>query len=191
MRKDKRDSIVEASQALFARFGFSKTTVDEIAGAAHMAKSSLYHYFESKEDIFKAVINKESRLLSAEITRAIEKTSNPQEKLRAYVITRMQHLKKLANFYSALRDEYLEHYSFIEKARKDNLNEEKKIVKNILREGVNKKVFSISNLNLTSFAIVTALKGLEYPWTIQVQMPAIHKSIDLLLEIILNGIKSK
>ena len=191
MDEDKREIIVKVAQILFARFGLNKTTVQEIAKAAHMGKSSIYHYFKTKEDIFKAVIDKESSLLSEEVNKAIEKATSPQEKLRAYIMTRMLYLKKLANFYSALKDEYLEHYSFVEKVRRKDVEKEINTVKVILKEGVDKGLFTIRNLDLTSFAIVTALKGLEYPWTVEVEMPAIQKSIDSLLEILFNGIRTR
>ena len=191
MDEDKREIIVKVAQTLFARFGLNKTTVQEIAKAAHMGKSSIYHYFKTKEDIFKAVIDKESSLLSEEVNKAIEKATSPQEKLRAYIMTRMLYLKKLANFYSALKDEYLEHYSFVEKVRRKDVEKEINTVKVILKEGVDKGLFTIRNLDLTSFAIVTALKGLEYPWTVKVKMPAIQKSIDSLLEILFNGIRTR
>jgi len=191
MDEDKREIIIKVAQTLFARFGLNKTTVQEIAKAAHMGKSSIYHYFKTKEDIFKAVIDKESRLLSEEVNKAIEKATSPQEKLRAYIMTRMLYLKKLANFYSALKDEYLEHYSFVEKVRRKDVEKEINTVKVILKEGVDKGLFTIRNLDLTSFAIVTALKGLEYPWTVEVELPEIQTSIDSLLEVLFNGVRRR
>ena len=191
MSEDKREIIVKAAQILFAQYGLNKTTMDEIAKAAHMGKSSIYHYFETKEAIFAAVVDKESRLLSAEIDKAVERAISPEGKLRAFVLTRMEHLKKLANYYRALKDEYLEHYSFVEKARKESVEEEINTVKSILKEGVDEGRFVLDNLDLTAFAIVTALKGLEHPWAIEVEGPAIEASIDSLLEVLFDGIRKR
>ncbi|MBC8461550.1 MAG: helix-turn-helix transcriptional regulator [Deltaproteobacteria bacterium] len=47
----KEELIIKTAQELFARFGFNKTTVDEIAQKAHIGKSTIYHYFESKEEL--------------------------------------------------------------------------------------------------------------------------------------------
>jgi len=44
LEKDVREIIIEAARGIFARFGFRKTTMDEIAQLAHKAKSSIYHY---------------------------------------------------------------------------------------------------------------------------------------------------
>ena len=188
MKKNKKITIIKAAQELFARFGFVKTTVDEIARAARMGKATLYHYFRSKEDVFKEVIEKETRILNEKVKEAMDKEETPQKKLRAFVLTRMRYMNELANFYSALKDEFLNHYAFIEKAREKDFYQEIKIVKNILNEGIEKNIFIIQDAELTSFAIISALKGLEYPWSIKVSLPDIEKNIDKLLEILFRGI---
>ena len=42
-----------------------------------------------------------------------------------------------------------------------------------------------------AFVIVAALKGLEYPWTMEIPMPDIEKSIDFLLKMSFNGLLKK
>ena len=188
MKKNKKITIIKAAQELFARFGFVKTTVDEIARAARMGKATLYHYFRSKEDVFKEVIEKETRILNEKVKEAIDKEETPQKKLRAFVLTRMRYMNELANIYSALKDEFLNHYAFIEKAREKDFYQEIKIIKNILKEGIENNIFVIQDAELTSFAIISALKGLEYPWSIKVSLPDIEKNVDKLLEILFRGI---
>ena len=54
---EKKRIITKVAQKIFSKYGLIKTTVDEIAKAARMGKASLYHYFKSKEDIFKEVVD--------------------------------------------------------------------------------------------------------------------------------------
>ena len=188
MKNSKAELIVDVAQRLFAKYGFKKTTIDEIAYSAHVAKGSIYYYFDSKEDIFRAVLDKENRLWSQRVREVINRASTPQEKLRAYLVTRMKYLSKLTNFYSALREEYLEHYSFVENIRKKYFREEIEIVKAILKEGTEKRVFQIEDLELMAFVIVATLKGLEYSWTMEIPTPDIEKRVDLLLKVLFNGL---
>ena len=58
-----RDAILEIAQEIFSKFGYKKTTLDDIANAVRKGKSSLYYYFSSKEDLFQAVIMKEVDIL--------------------------------------------------------------------------------------------------------------------------------
>lgn len=187
---DTRETLLKTAQKLFARFGFNKTTVDEIASAAHIAKSTLYHHFTSKEDIFRAVIEREGKTLAKRIRDAVEAADTPQEKLRAYVITRMGYLRELANFYSALRDEYLEHYPFIESVRQKDFEDEMAMFREILSEGLRKKVLNLKDgdVEVTALAVITALKGLEYPWTAKTGIADINEHAEVLLRMLFHGI---
>ena len=44
--------ILDTARALFRQSGFKKTTMGDIARSLGKAKSSLYYYYPSKEDIF-------------------------------------------------------------------------------------------------------------------------------------------
>jgi AcrR family transcriptional regulator len=55
-KRGTRVSIVDAAVALIADRGFSATSVDDIAGAAKVAKGSVYYNFGSKTALFEAVI---------------------------------------------------------------------------------------------------------------------------------------
>lgn len=189
--KEARELIIDAGRDIFARYGYKKTTMDDIAKAARKGKSSLYHYFKSKEDVFGAVVEKEANELKAELLRAIKAEITPQEKLRAYVITRMEAFQRFANLYCAFRDEYPESDNFINGFREQYDQFESGLYKEILREGVSRDVFEIHDLDLTAYAMVIAAKGLEYHWAMEKNRQIIKRNIDSLLEIFFNGIMKR
>lgn len=186
--KNVKEKIIDAARSIFARYGFKKTTMDDIAHAAHKAKSSLYHYFKSKQEVFHAVVEKEVKILKKELNDALDKAETSQGKLRAYVVTRMVAFKRLANFYNSFKDEYLEQYAFIQRLRRNYDRYELEMIKKILRLGVNQGIFSIKDLELTAFAIVTAMKGLEYHWAFEEDIKELEEKADSLLEILFYGI---
>lgn len=186
-----REGIINAAREVFARYGFRKTTMDDIAKAARKGKSSLYHYFESKDDVFRAVVEKEGNILEREIERALEKEDTPQTKLMTYTVKRMEILNRVANFYSAFQDDYFENYGFIQKLRKKSDEWELNTIKNILQEGVDKKLFCIKDLELSAYAIVTTMKGLEYHWAMQKDTSKLKSGINSLFEILFNGIMKR
>jgi AcrR family transcriptional regulator len=61
-----------------------------------MGKSSVYYYFKSKEEIFKAVVLYEANLLRNELTMAIKSVDSPVDKMRNYVFVRMKSFEKLS-----------------------------------------------------------------------------------------------
>ncbi|HFE64874.1 MAG TPA: TetR/AcrR family transcriptional regulator [Caldithrix sp.] len=190
-KTNKKENILKVAQNLFAKFGLSKTTIEDIARKARMGKASIYYYFKSKESIYKEVVEKEGQVLQEKIITAVNAEQTPQKKIHTYFLTRMMALKELSNYYNALRDEYLDHYSFIAKARQSYDVFETNLIATILQEGVQSSIFEIENITLTAEAIVGALKGLEYQWTMEVSVEHIKQNVDTLLKILFKGIEKR
>jgi AcrR family transcriptional regulator len=183
-----KEAIVNVARHIFSRFGFRKTTMDEIAIASRKGKSSIYYYFASKEEIFEAVVEKEASILKQELIKAISEAESPAQKLKAHVLVRMHTMGKLANFYSAIKDDYLSHLDFIEKIRRKYDLEEIQMMQNILDEGVQNNMFEIADTPLAAIAIVTALKGMEIPLFWGVEEKNTEQRLDRLIQILFHGI---
>jgi len=56
-RKERRKAIIEIAREFFATHGYEQAMVEEIAQAAGYTKMTLYNYFESKDDLFIAVLS--------------------------------------------------------------------------------------------------------------------------------------
>jgi len=50
-KKEKKDKIIGAAIQVFAKKGFAKTTINDIANAAGIGKGTVYEYFSNKEEI--------------------------------------------------------------------------------------------------------------------------------------------
>ncbi len=51
-KNEVREKILESAIKCFAKTGFDRTKMDDIANASHVSKGTLYLYFKSKEDLF-------------------------------------------------------------------------------------------------------------------------------------------
>jgi len=189
MKPDVKEHIIKAAQNTFKRYGFKKTTMDEIAYAARKGKSSLYYYFNSKEEVFQAVVEKEAAILRAEIALKVKEYASAKEKLRAYIFVRMDGFKNWGNFYDALKDEYLSNYDFIEKIRVKYDKSEVESITKIIQEGIERGDFKNLNAGLTAKTILIAMKGLEGPLLLDDENKSnFTKEIDDMLEILFHGI---
>jgi AcrR family transcriptional regulator len=137
--------------------------MEEIAQATRKGKSSIYYYFSSKEDIFKAVVEMEAEEIKAELHKKISNVEDPIERLKIYITVRMRKINKLTNIYSALKSDYLSQFEFIEEIRKSYDLDEVKAVAGIIQDGIEKGKFTVDDPHLSAVAIVTAMKGLEIP----------------------------
>ena len=66
---DVRDIIIESATMHFSRYGFHKTTMDEIAKHIHKAKGVIYYYFKSKEELFNEVVKQELGRVKEELSK--------------------------------------------------------------------------------------------------------------------------
>lgn len=183
-----REKIIDSSRLIFSKFGFKKTTMDEIALVLNKGKSSLYYYFTSKEEIFEAVIEKEALLLKNLIALSLANQTNALDKIKSFVTIRMHSLKDMINYYTALQDDYLSHISFIHAFRQKHNLEEINLVKALLDEGVLQHELDIHDTELASIAIVTALKGLELPFFLSNSQELLNQRLDNLLHVLFFGI---
>jgi len=180
--------IVDIARNIFTHFGFKKTTMEEIALATRKGKSSIYYYFSSKEEIFKAVVEKEAEELKEELYKKIADIDDPIEKLKVYITVRMRKLNKLTNFYAALKSDYLSHLEFIEQIRKIYDLDEIRIVAGIIQDGIEKEKFSVDDPQLSAVAIVTAMKGLEVPLFINKEHGNFEARLNNLINFLFYGI---
>jgi AcrR family transcriptional regulator len=190
-KEEFRKKIITTSGQIFSRYGFRKTTMDEIASALKMGKSSVYYYFQGKEEIFEAVVLYEANMLRNELTRAIKSVDSPVDKMRNYVFVRMKAFEKLSNYYNAIFDKNLDHFDFIEAIREKYDREELAILRLILYDGARKKVFSVKNSEYTALAVQTTLKGLEVPLFWKKRELNLEERLTAILDVLFNGILQK
>ncbi|GAB4307339.1 MAG: hypothetical protein Kow0097_07390 [Candidatus Bipolaricaulota bacterium] len=77
-----RARLVEAGRELFARYGLRKTTVEELARAAGIAKGTFYLFFASKEDLYVELLLQElPRLVQRLLERSFHSTADVNEAL--------------------------------------------------------------------------------------------------------------
>ncbi len=164
--------------------------MDDIAGAIGKAKSSVYYYFDSKEAIFSAVVESEAIALRNRLAQMLrDHKDDPGAQLGEYVSLRLLLMKEMANFYNALKNEYLSHFELITQVREKYQRKELATLEVILRSGVNKGIFGVKDVQLAALAILTSMQGLEHPLFLsQIDQTEIELRIGQAIDILLHGI---
>lgn len=78
-REERRASILAAAARAFAHEGYAATSMDDVAGEAGVTKLIVYRHFESKEELYRAVLEGVSTRMRQEFLRALnsEPRGNP------------------------------------------------------------------------------------------------------------------
>ena len=167
--EDTKEKILTVANKLFSRFGFHKTSMDEIAKIARKAKGSLYYHFASKEDLFREVVSIEIINLKNQLSVIVDNSDlSPSGKMKKYLITRMEVLNDAANYHEALKADFFEHFDFIDDLRNELDEWEKSNLKKIILQGVDIGEFAnIKDIDVLLDILIMVLKGLEIPFFLQ------------------------
>jgi TetR/AcrR family fatty acid metabolism transcriptional regulator len=84
---EKHERILEAALTLMDRYGFKKTTVDEIAREAKVAKGTVYLYFRDKQDIFINIISQKIAGLFLDVLEKIKDQPDTPSKILCAIRT--------------------------------------------------------------------------------------------------------
>ena len=189
----KKEEIIEAAKKIFSEYGIEKTTLEDIGSKCGMKKSSLYHYFKNKENIFSEVVNSESKQLEKILKLGLEKKCTPQEKLYNHMITRLNRLKEMKHYRKIMIDleEGSKFNKVIKKERAHFVTLEVGILQFILNEGIEKGVFRIESPKSLSYVLMAVLMGFEFPIIIENMEFDFNREINSLLNVIFNGIEIK
>ena len=110
LSKEREEQIILAARKVFARYGFSKTTMEDISSEVEMGKASLYYYFPTKENLFQAAIKHEQDEFIKKADSLFTKHTSAEEKLKIYVEERLKFFHELVNLgtlsFNAVHDEH-------------------------------------------------------------------------------------
>ena len=131
--------IIEQAKLLFQRFGVEKTSMNEIASAYGKAKSTIYHYFESKEEIFEAVLDKEVNDIFKKYESNIKPDFDATKKLKTYFTTFLVESQEKANVNLVIKKDVSERLGKIMIMKLVQI--QKTTIKKIIHEGIDNGEF--------------------------------------------------
>ena len=102
-----KGEILKQAQKLFQQYGLKKTTMDEIALACGKAKSTLYHYYTSKEEVFDEVVRLELIHLRVFVKDKVDEVKSLEEKLRVYFSVFHKEIINKVNLYKVVKQDVL------------------------------------------------------------------------------------
>ena len=70
--KEREQKILDAAATLFVHYGYDKTTVSDIAREAGISKGAIYLHYESKDDLFEALLIREMTTYSEKWLRMVK-----------------------------------------------------------------------------------------------------------------------
>lgn len=159
-----RSLLVDVARQLFAKKGFANTTMNDISVASKKGRRTLYTYFNSKEEVFSAVIESELERLSDKLDEVAAMNMRPQDKIIELIYTHLTMIRETVVRNGNLRAEFFRNIWMVEKVRKNFDEEELEIFRRVYDEGNDTGEFDIENVELVADITHYCIKGLEVPF---------------------------
>jgi AcrR family transcriptional regulator len=166
MKTEKNDKvkqdILNCAQELFRQFGLKKTTMDEIAAACGKAKSTLYHYFKNKDEMFDEVLLKELYDIRKTVKEKVDERISLKDKVKTYFIAFHSAVIDKINLFSILQQEKLEELAKFERYS-SAIEFEQQYIENLIMDAYNKNEYKgvpKEDIHLFSEMLVVSFLGL-------------------------------
>jgi AcrR family transcriptional regulator len=154
-----RDRILDAAEDLFARRGFAGIGMREVADTAGLGKSSLFHHFKSKAELYAAVVGRILDLFDRRTTAALAAGGDPRARFDRWIDALMDTFAEQPTsarllLRSLFEDDELTGTSEEEQRADRTLKRLLSRVATLLREGMESGAFRVANISHTLQSLV-------------------------------------
>lgn len=165
--EETRELILATAEAHLRRYGYSRTTVSEIARACKMSHANVYRFFKTKADVMDAVVERWFRGIEQTLREIARQPGSASDRLQAYILK----LHRLKRDKLAADPDLFEAFLAILEADptviKHHLQSLHAILKDILSSGVESGEFQIADLSSATAAVNAATLKFHHPWIIR------------------------
>ena len=99
IRDFRRDQIIDVASRLFGDLGTTEVPMEEVANEAGVARSTIYVYFSSRDELLRACLKQMYIMLQEAIAGAFEREASPTHRLRAVIHSLLERLDDNATFF--------------------------------------------------------------------------------------------
>ena len=191
LKVDVKGLIVNAATIYFSKFGFHKTTMDEIAKHLHKAKGVLYYYFKSKEELFNEVLKQELNKVKTDLKKIVDSDKDSLVITKEFLLTRLKLLNSSAIYHETLKADFFEKYNFVKDVRDNFTDFERTQITQILQKGKKEGYINLNNIESAVNVILMILSGIEIPLFLQNNFAEYESTIDEFASMIINGLRTQ
>lgn len=159
-----RQKLIDIARQLFAKRGVANTTMNDIAVASGKGRRTLYTYFNSKGEVYSAVIESELERLSDKLDEVAAMKMRPLDKVIELIYTHLSMIRETVVRNGNLRAEFFRNIWMVEKVRKKFDDYEIDLFSKVYQDGKADGEFDIDDVNLVADITHYCIKGLEVPF---------------------------
>ena len=164
-RADKRRQILDAAVEVFARTGFHKSRVSDVAKAARVADGTIYLYFKSKDEILLSIFEDAMSEMISGVEAELASIDDPFDKLRTFAAYHMRLVEERRSVAKVLQVELRLSHTFMREYKPSKLKQYMDIIGRIVTEGQERGMMrSDANPIIIRRALFGALDEIAMQW---------------------------
>lgn len=153
-----RERILDAAARLFARDGYDRTSLGELATSVGVTKAAIYHYFPNKQEIYEAIIVRTLEGLRRHVSQATLGACGPDEALSRFMTAHADFFEEHYDGFLTMLVGYggMENVVMIAEAQKLR-DAHEQALRQIIADGVAKGAFRQVDIDVASRAVLSML----------------------------------
>ena len=187
MVQNKEEKVLTAARDIFMRYGFKRTTMSDLADAAHMSRPALYLLYSSKEDVFRSLVAQVFSELLGEIREGLGKYESIDDKLAFAFEVWCVRPFEMTQASPDAKDILESGYEFASEITSHSYSDFEEIVSDILRPIVSTQAEETLSAEQLAHILTTASQGFKESVSSVVQLRQMIKG---LIIIVLAGLQN-
>jgi AcrR family transcriptional regulator len=194
----KKAKILSTASAVFGRFGYDKTTLEDIGKACGLNKASLYYYFKNKEEIFVQVVMTETEEFIKNLQSETQEIEGVQAKIKHYLSERIRRYKEVINVAQLSIDSLKKVEPMFDQLYRKVKAEEIKFIEYLLKDGVKQGEISDGQISAIAESFFILSDAFKYGYIAQQGVyfeegedsyETASRKLTLILDIIFKGLQ--
>jgi AcrR family transcriptional regulator len=195
VKPDTSEAILDAMDTLMARYGYRKTTMDDLAREAGISKRTIYLYFPSKEEVALSSIGRVVQTAQARMKQIAIEDGDPRLLLENMLVERVMARVRSVEGYRLSLDELFEAVRPAYLARRQtSFDAEQQIITDALIAGQAAGIFTFDDASETAHDLLSATNA-YLPYSLSVrelgQIKEIENRVRRLAKLLVRGLEGK
>jgi AcrR family transcriptional regulator len=157
-----KQAILDAAQALLARHGYAGLSMRELALESGLAKATIYHYFQDKEEIFRQVLERDMLTVHNHLLRAMAAETSSLAKLRAVVYTLFSLMHARRTIIMSVLRELDENKQVFHKVICAHRHTHLHLLMGLIQAGIDEGVFRPLNVEYTTYSLLGMINSFVF-----------------------------
>jgi len=181
--------VLNAALKCFARYGYKKTTLEEIAEELGLTKGALYSYASGKEDLYQKAVASALTRWQTKVGEAVEEAGSPEDKFMALSFKAFKYLAADDDLRNILIHDPDIFPMFPKEDPFFEINENSRnILRSVLEEGINSNTFRPLDLDSATWLLFSIYKMFIIDTYVMSDREATEKLFKDAVDLLLHGL---